>query len=138
MYKIMFNFFSILFSKHFSSFKGYNVSWLPLIILNNFKDIEVPDEHFTLFYFSLGVWITIVAILVNFYNIILTITILYYKNKYNLELRFQNYPWIVKIIKLYQKVSYLTITLEVIWILIFALIIFAYSSFMILRIANII
>jgi hypothetical protein len=104
----------------------------------NFKNIEVPDEYFTLFYFSLGIWIFIVGILVNFFNILLTITILYYKEKYNLELKFQNYPIIVKIIKLYQKVNYLTITLEVIWIWIFALIIFAYSSFMILRIANII
>src|SRR5277367_4529325 len=93
--------------------KGYNFSFLPLLILNNYIDTPVPTEHFALFHFSLGVLILIVAIIGAIFNILLTIALLYYKDKYDLELKLQNYPRIVRIIKFYQKASYLTIALEV-------------------------
>jgi hypothetical protein len=123
--------------KMFQPFKDWNVSWLPLIILNNFKDFEIPDEDFTFFYFSLTIWIFIFGDLINLFNILLTLTILYYKNKYNLELKFNNYPLIVRIIKFYEKISYLTIALEVFWILIFTLFILAFTTYMIFKIAKI-
>jgi hypothetical protein len=127
MFKVLITFLS----KMFQPFKDWNVSFLPLIILNKFKDFEVSDENIQLFYFALTIWILIIAVLINLFNIILTLTILHYKNKYNLEDKFINYPWIVRIIKFYDKISYLTIALEVIWI--FFLFHFIYFSFLLLH-----
>lgn len=124
----------------FTSIKNFiltqRVAWLPLIILNKFSNIEIPDDQIQLYYFALGVFIFILGILLTIFNILLTVTLLYYKDKYNLELKFKNYPRIVRVIKYYQKISYLTIALEVFWIILFALIICFYSLYMILLIAN--
>jgi hypothetical protein len=120
----------------FSSIRGYNFSWLPLIVLNRFSNLEIPDDQIQLYYFSLGVLIFILGIILTIFNILLTLLLLYYKDKYNLELKFKNYPRIVRIIKYYQKISYLTIALEVFWILLFASIIFSYSLYMVLIISN--
>jgi hypothetical protein len=81
--------------------------------LNRFSNLEIPAEQIQLYYFALGVLIFILGILLTVFNILLTLLLLYYKDKYNLELKFINYPRIVRIIKYYQKLSYLTIALEV-------------------------
>jgi hypothetical protein len=126
--------------KHFltllTSIRSYNFSWLPLIILNRFSNLEIPAEQIQLYYFALGVLIFILGILLTVFNILLTLLLLYYKDKYNLELKFINYPRIVRIIKYYQKLSYLTIALEVFWIILFALIIFGYSIYFVLTISK--
>lgn len=93
--------------------KGYKISLVPFLILNNFIVTPVPEEHFALFHFSLGVLILIVAILGAIFNVLLTIALLYYKDKYNLELKLKNYPRVVRIVKFYQKANYLTIAFEI-------------------------
>lgn len=111
---------------------------IPLLILNKFTNIQVPEESFELFHFALAIFILALATLGSIFNLILTVAILYYKDKYNLELKFKDYPFIVRIIKYYEKISFITIVYEVIITLVFILIITVMSLMFILNIANII
>lgn len=116
-------------------FRGSNYSFI-LFFLHNYLDIPVPDEFFALFNFSLGILIFSGLILGAMLNLFITVVVLYYKDKYNLELKYKNYPLLVRIIKFYAKASYINIIFESIVILILVLTIFCSSLYFILKILN--
>jgi len=115
--------------------KGINYSFI-LFFLNKYLNVQVPNEFIGLFNFSLGILIFSGLLIGTYFNLIITFIILYYKDKYELELKFKNYPFLVRIIKFYQKASYANIIYEIILILILILIIFFSSLYFILKILN--
>jgi hypothetical protein len=113
----MFNFYLLVSSLRLfvfkfikgQTFKGSAYCSLPLLILNYFTDIQLSDEKAALFHFSLSILIFSTALLGIIFNLFLTIGVLYYKNKFDLESKFKDYPFILKIIKFYEKASYVGI-----------------------------
>ena len=72
------------------------------------------------------------------FNLVCTIIVLYYKDKLELEIRFQNKPWILKFIKFYEKTSYASIIYETILILTIVLLMIGLTTFGIINILNLI
>jgi hypothetical protein len=107
-----------------------------LFFLNKYLNVQVPDEVIGLFNFSLGMLMFSGLLIGAVFNLFITLIILYYKDKYELELKFKNYPFLVRIIKFYQKASHANIIYEIIVILILILTIFFCSLYIILRILN--
>jgi hypothetical protein len=110
---------------------------IPLLFLSKFTDIQVPDELYALFNLALSMLIFSIAILGAMFNLLLTFIILNYKNKYNLELKFKNYPLLVRILKFYEKASYINIIWEICFILFCILCVFVISLAIVLKTTNI-
>jgi len=100
-------------------FKSSAYSSIPLLILNHFTNIQVPENKAAIFHFALSILIFATALFGAIFNLFLTICVLYYKNKYDLESKFSNYPLLVRIIKFYEKASYVSIVYSVVWTLLF-------------------
>lgn len=115
--------------------RGTNYSFI-LFFLNKHLNVQVPDDVAALFNFSLGMLIFSGLLIGAILNIYITVIILYYKDKYELELKFKNYPFLVRIIKFYQKSSYVNIFIESIIVLVCILTIFLASLYIILKILN--
>jgi hypothetical protein len=119
-------------------YKGSAYCSIPLLILNHFTNIQVPEENTALFHFALSTLIFSLALFGAIFNLFLTVCVLYYKNKYDLELKFKNYPLIVKIIKFYEKASYVGIIYEVAATLFFVVLLILISLGMILIVTKLI
>lgn len=116
--------------------KGTNYAFILFFFLNKYFNVPVPDEFFGLFNFALGILTISGLVLGAIFNIYITIIILYYKDKYNLEIKFKNYPLLIRIIKFYEKASYFNIIIESIIVFICVLTIFLASLYFILKILN--
>jgi len=119
-------------------YKGSAYCSIPLLILNHFTNIQVPDENVALFHFALSTLIFSLAVFGAIFNLLLTVCVLYYKNKYDFESKFQNYPLLVRIIKFYEKASYAGIIYEVVATLFFVLVLILISLGMLLVVTKII
>ena len=111
--------------------KGYNLSFF-LFFLNYFN-LEIPKEAEPLVEFSYYMFLFSLVALASLINLLITFYILYYVKNTNFEIRLQNNPFILKIIKFYLKTSTITLLVEGIICLSSILIIFT-SSIMILNI----
>jgi hypothetical protein len=110
---------------------GYQSS-LFLLLLNYFN-IEIPNEAEPIVEFSYNVFLLSLVALTSFINLLFTLFILYYFKNSNYEIRFQNKPIIVKIIKFYLKTSVWALAVETILCLISIFALF-YFSIVILKI----
>lgn len=90
---------------------GYQYSSFLLFILNYFN-VNIPEDPTPLEGFSYGVFLLSLVSIISFINILITFFILYKMKDYDYETKFINYPFIIRIIKLYLNVSILTIILE--------------------------
>jgi hypothetical protein len=122
--------FKFLFSNN--SFKQ---SWL-IFFIQQKLNIQVAEELQPIFNLSVAFLILNLVLLGAIFNLVCTIIVLYYKNKLELELKFKNRPWILKLIKFYEKTSYAGIIYETILILIIVLLMIGLTTFGIINILN--
>jgi len=111
---------------------NYRSSFSFLFILN-LLNISVPENAEPMVNYSFGVLILSLLVFFNIINAFLSLFSLYFINKYNVDERFKNYPWLKKIIKYYESSSLVFISIEIGMALIFILVII-FSSFFFLGI----
>lgn len=107
---------------------NYRHSFSLLFILN-LLNISVPENAEPVINYSFGVLILSLLVLFNILNAFISLYSLYVINKYNVDERLKNYPWLKKIVKYYENSSLVFITLEIGMALIFILIIISSSLF---------
>ena len=68
---------SNLLKGHLQEYKGSKLAFcsMPLLILNHFTNIQIPDENPALFHFSLSILMFSVALFGAIFNLFLTISI---------------------------------------------------------------
>jgi hypothetical protein len=77
--------------------------------LNKYFNIQIPEESAAVVQIAFGMFVVNFILLGLMFNIFVAIMTLYYKDKYNLELKFKDYPLLVRIIKYYEKTNYISI-----------------------------
>lgn len=95
----------------------YNLAFLSLI-LHKVLNIDLPEEPSRVFDLASNVFIIIIICLFSLFNLLSTLFILYYKDRLNLELKFKDYPLILKYIKYYENVSNINIIWQTLLLLI--------------------
>lgn len=85
-------------------------------ILNLFG-VEIPDTNEPILGFAFSVFTLCLITLISFINILGYFASIYFINKYNVNSIFINYPWIIKILKYYEKSTLFIIIVEIIFIL---------------------
>jgi len=99
-----------------------------LPILNLFN-VSVPENAEPIVNYSFGVLILSLLVFFNILNAFVSLFSLYILNKYNVDERFKNYPWLKKIVKYYENSSLVFISIEIGMALIFILVIIISSLF---------
>lgn len=134
MLKLIINFFILTFQYlkiNLLKFKNklfeYNLAFLSLI-LHKALNIEIPEEPSRVFDVASGVFGLSIICLLSMINLLSTVFILHFKDKYNLELKFKDYPLILKYLKFYEKASYINVIWQTFFIvaILLALIILTY------------
>jgi hypothetical protein len=105
----------------------FKQSWL-IFFIQQKLNIEVPVEFQQNFSIHSSFLILNLLLLSSFLNLIFTVAVLYYKNTLKLEIRFKNRPWILKLIKYYEKSSYITIIYEIFLITIILILMIALNA----------
>ena len=103
-----------------------------LAILNIFN-ISVPENAEPVVNYPFGVLILSFLIFYSILNAFLSLFSLHVLNKYNVDVKLENYPRLIRIIKYYENSSMVFICVEIAMALIFTLIIF-FSSLLFLGI----
>ena len=93
----------LLYKTIFNNIK-YKQSSLLLLVLN-YLNITIPENAAPIIDFSLGVFLISITCLFSYINIILYLVSLLLIKNYDIELKFKNYPFLVKIIKYYTKTT---------------------------------
>lgn len=119
--------------KFLISNNSFKQSWL-ILLLQQKLNVEVAEELQPVFNLSVAFLILNLVLLGAIFNLVCTIIVLYYKDKLELEIRFQNKPWILKLIKFYEKTSYVSIIYESILILVIILLMIGLTTFGIITI----
>lgn len=107
---------------------NYRHSFSFLFILN-LLNVSVPENAEPVINYSFGVLILSLLVFFNILNAFVSLFSLYILNKYNVDERFKNYPWLKKIVKYYENSSLVFISIEIGMALIFILVIFISSLF---------
>ena len=128
----------MFYNSNFSS-NGKNPNWnfsFLFLVLTKYFNIQIPEESAAILQIAFGLlWVCFILLGLMF-NIFLAIVSLYYKDKQNLELKFKNYPILIRIIKYYEKTRYISIIIWAIMIYFTILILFFISLFAVLKILN--
>ena len=103
------------------------------LFILNLLNISVPENAEPVVNYSFGVLILSLLIFFSTLNAFSSLFSLYYINKYNVDEKFENYPWLKKLIKYYENSSLVFIFIEITMILLFTLVII-FSSFFFLGI----
>jgi hypothetical protein len=107
---------------------NYRHSFSFLFILN-LLNVSVPENAEPVINYSFGVLILSLLVFFNILNAFVSLFSLYILNKYNVDERFKNYPWLKKIVKYYENSSLVFISIEIGMALIFILVIIISSLF---------
>jgi hypothetical protein len=121
LYTVYFKFYQLFSNPVFKQ------SWL-IFLIQQKLNIEVPIEFKQMFSMNSSFLILNLLLLSSFLNLIFTVAVLYYKEALKLEIRFNNRPWILKLIKYYEKASYITIIYEIILIIIMLIMMIALNA----------
>lgn len=116
LFTIIFQYINIILLKFKNKIEGFNLSFF-FLFFNKYFNIDLPEEEIQLFDFSYGIFLVAIVGLFSFISLLIAVLILYFKDKFNLELKFKNYPLIVHIIKYYEKSSYLNIIIQILFVL---------------------
>lgn len=101
---------------------NYRHSFSFLFILNYFN-ISIPENAEPIVNYSFGVFILSLLVFFNILNAFVSLFSLYILNKYNVDERFKNYPWLKKIVKYYENSSLVFISIEIGMALVFTVVI---------------
>lgn len=107
---------------------NYKHSFSFLFILN-LLNVSVPENAEPVINYSFGVLILSLLVFFNILNAFMSLFSLYIINKYNVDERLKNYPWLKKIVKYYENSSLVFISIEIGMALIFILVIIISSLF---------
>lgn len=89
----------------------YKQSSLLLLVLN-YLNITIPENAAPLIEFSFGIFLISITCLFSYVNIIFYLVSLILIKNYDIELKFKNYPFLVKIIKYYTNTTILFAFIE--------------------------
>jgi len=114
------------------NYKEYNISFL-WVFLAKLQEIQIPNNASSLFYFSYGILLLSAVALISFINLFNTILVLQFKDKLGLEVRFKDYPLILKLINYYEKASFINILIESLIVFLIISFLFISSLLMVLK-----
>jgi hypothetical protein len=129
--KIFYSLILFIYNK-FLNYKEYNISFL-WIFLAKLQEIPVPNNASSLFYFSYGILLLSAVALISFINLFNTILVLQFKDRLGLEVKFKNYPFILKLINYYEKASFINILIESLIVFLIIIFLFISSLLMVLK-----
>lgn len=109
--------------------KNNNRHSFSFLFILNLLNISVPENAEPVINYSFGVFILSLLVFFNILNAFLSLSSLYIINKYNVDERLKNYPWLKKIVKYYESSSLVFISIEIGMALIFTLVILFSSLF---------
>lgn len=114
------------------NYKENNISFL-WVFLAKLQEIQIPNNASSLFYFSYGILLLSAVALISFINLFNTILVLQFKDKLGLEVRFKDYPLILKLINYYEKASFINILIESLIVFLIISFLFISSLLMVLK-----
>jgi hypothetical protein len=97
--------------------------------LLNLLNISVPENAEPVINYSFGVFSLSILIFFCIINAFLSLFSLYFISKYDITVKLENYPKLIKIIKYYENSSLFYIFIEIIMALLFTLLIILSSLF---------
>jgi len=109
--------------------KNNNRHSFSFLFIFNLLNISVPENAEPIINYSFGVLILSLLVFFNILNAFMSLFSLYIINKYNVDERLKNYPWLKKIVKYYENSSLVFISIEIGMALIFILVIIFSSLF---------